>query len=127
VLLVGSDQDWPPELKDGLSSAGYQAGSVASLGQVPALLSERVGALFVPARPLGAREVLALRRVRETSPRTAIVVVGTTATDPDLKRALESGATAFLSWPASPGALRHAVESGDAAPSPARGEERRRG
>jgi DNA-binding NarL/FixJ family response regulator len=115
VLLVGSERDWPPELRASLHADGYAAGSVDDLSLAPALLAEgRIGALFVCARPLGASELLALRRVREDSPDTAIVVVTRTPTDPDLKRAFESGATAFLSWPASSDSLRHAIESGDA-------------
>jgi DNA-binding response OmpR family regulator len=114
VLLVGNEQDWPKELKASLHDDGYAADSVAELSLVPARLADgRVRALFVFARPLGASDLLVLRRVREASPRTAIVAVTRTPTDPDLKRAFESGATSFLSWPASPDALRHAVESGD--------------
>lgn len=113
VLLVGQAQDWPAELKAGLLAHGYAADNVEDLSLVPSLLTDgRVGALFVAARPLGASELLALRRAREASPRTAIVVVTGAPTDPDLKRAFESGATAFLSWPASPSTLRHAIESG---------------
>ena len=114
MLLVGNEGDWPPELKATLDGDGYPADSVADLSLVPSLLGGgRVRALFVSAGPLGASDLLVLRRVREASPRTAIVVVTKTPTDPDLKRAFESGATAFLSWPASTDALRHAVESGE--------------
>lgn len=114
VLLIGNEQDWPADLKASLHGQGYAADGVGALALVPSLLAGGgVRALFVLARPLGASELLVLRRVRETSPRTAIVVVTRTPTDPDLKRAFESGATAFLSWPASPDALRHAIESGD--------------
>jgi CheY-like chemotaxis protein len=123
VLLVGRERDWPEALKADLQAGGYVPGSIADLGEAPARLDQGIGALFVPARPLGATEVLALRRVREASPRTAIVVVATTPTDPDLKRAFESGATAFLSWPASRGVLRHALESGDLAPRSPGGQE----
>ena len=113
VLLVGNDRDWPPELTATLSAQGYATGSVPGISALtPHLLAGGVGALFVLARPLGASEVLALRHVREASPGTAIVVVTKTATDPDLKRAFESGATTFLSWPASPETLRQAIGSG---------------
>jgi DNA-binding NtrC family response regulator len=114
VLLVGHEQDWPAELKASLDGDGHAAATVAELSSVPSLLADGpVRALFLLARPLGASELLLLRWVREASPRTAIVVVARTPTDPDLKRAFESGATAFLSWPASPEALRHALESGE--------------
>ena len=119
VLLVGNEREWPLELKARLQDDGYTTSSVEDLSVVASWLSGGgVGALFVFARPLGASEILALRRVREASPRTAIVVITRTPTDPDLKRAFESGATAFLSWPASPEALRHAIESGEAPVEP---------
>lgn len=113
VLLVGPERDWPSDLKATLQAAGLVAASVPDLSLAASLLADGgVVALFVSARPLGASEVFALRRVREDSPFTAIVVLTRTSTDPDLKRAFESGATAFLSWPASADALRHALESG---------------
>jgi CheY-like chemotaxis protein len=122
VLLVGNEADWPKELKAMLEGDGYATHVVADLSLVPSLLAGgKVRAVFVLARPLGAGDLLVLRRVREASPRTAIVVVTRTPTDPDLKRAFESGATAFLSWPALPAALRHALDSGDLPASPRAG------
>ena len=81
---------------------------------VPLLEATAVQALLVVARPLGASDLLILRHIREASPRTGIVFVTKTPTSPDLKRAFESGATAFLSWPASTEALRQAIQSGGA-------------
>jgi DNA-binding NarL/FixJ family response regulator len=113
VLLLGELGDWPPELAALLAHEGYAGARVARLDVVPPLLAERaVHALLMPARPLGASDLLAVRRIRQASPATAIVVVTKVPTDPDLKRAFEDGATAYLSWPASSDALRHAVESG---------------
>ena len=115
MLFAGNERDWPPELASILDANGYRAAAVADLSEVPILLAGgKVEALFVLVRPLGASELLVLRRLREASPRMAIVFVTTTPTDPDLKRAFESGATAFLSWPATPDTLRHAIESGAA-------------
>ncbi len=113
-MLVGDDRDWPPDLRDSLGRDGYAVDRVTELSLVPSLLADgKMRALFVVARPLAASDILLLRRVREASPRTAIVVVTRTPTHPDLKRAFESGATAFLSWPASTDALRQAIESGE--------------
>lgn len=118
AVLVGDDRDWP-DLKDFLGRDGYFVDRVTELSLVPSLLADgRMRAIFVVARPLAASDLLLLRRVRETSPRTAIIVVTRMPTQPDLKRAFESGATAFLSWPASTDALRQAIESGDV-PAPA--------
>jgi DNA-binding NtrC family response regulator len=115
VLLVGDPREWPPELESFLARQGYATDRLAELDAVVPHLEQAengaVLALLVVARPLGASDLLILRRVRESSPATAIVVVTTTPTNPDLMRAFESGATAFLSWPASNEALRQAVDS----------------
>ena len=119
VLLVGDGRDWPPELESFLTREGYITDRRAELDAVVSLLANgAVRALLVVARPLGASDLLILRRIREASPQTGIVVVSKTPTSPDLKRAFESGATAFLSWPASTEALRQAVESGAVHASP---------
>src|SRR5712691_10576924 len=119
VLLVGDGRDWPPELEFFLTREGYATDRLAELDAVvPFLVKAVVRALLVVARPLGASDLLSLRRIREASPQTGIVVVTKTPTNPDLKRAFENGATAFLSWPASTEALRQAVESGGVPASP---------
>ena len=112
-MLVGEAPDWQAELGILLNREGYATDRVAQLESVPAMLDGgAVQALFLAAGPLGASDLLLLRRIREVSPRTAVVVVTRTPTDPDLKRAFESGATAFLSWPISTDAVRHAIDRG---------------
>jgi DNA-binding NtrC family response regulator len=119
VLLVGDGRDWPSELEPFLTREGYATDRLADLDAAVRFLDHRaVRALLVVARPLGAADLLILRQVREASPQTGIVVVTRTPTSPDLKRAFESGATAFLSWPASTEVLRQAVESGGVPGSP---------
>lgn len=113
VVFVGESLDWQGELGPLLTHEGYTTDQVARLeAVVPWLAGGSVQALFVAALPLAASDLLLLRRIREVSPGTAVVVVTRTPTDPDLKRAFESGATAFLSWPASTTALRQAIERG---------------
>jgi DNA-binding response OmpR family regulator len=113
VVLVGESPEWQGELGLLLTHEGYATDRVARLeAVVPLLAGGSVQALFVAASPLAASDLLLLRRIREGSPRTAVVAVSRTPTDPDLKRAFESGATAFLSWPASTEALRHAIDRG---------------
>jgi DNA-binding NtrC family response regulator len=113
VLLVGEAPGWQPEIGALLGREGYATDRVAQLDAVlPLVATGAVQALFVAAGPLAASDLLLVRRIREVSPRTAIVVVTKSYTDPDLKRAFESGATAFLSWPASTDAVRHAIERG---------------
>jgi DNA-binding NtrC family response regulator len=112
-VLVGEAPDWLCELGTLLDSEGYVTHRVAQLDDIlPMLASGAVRALFLAARPLAASDLLLLRRIREGSPATAVVVVTNTPTDPDLKRAFESGATAFLSWPASNDGVRHAIDRG---------------
>jgi DNA-binding NtrC family response regulator len=112
--LIGDRRDWPAELEAILRREGYATDHIADLAAVvPQLLDRRaVRALLVAARPLGASDLLVVRHIRAASPKTGIVVITRTPTSPDLKRAFENGATAFLSWPASTEALRQAVESG---------------
>jgi DNA-binding NtrC family response regulator len=113
VVLVGEGPDWQPDMGSLLALNGYRIDWVAGLAAALSRLEGGgVQALFVAARPLAASDLLVLRRIREASPATAVVVVTKTPTDPDLKRAFESGATAFLSWPAGSNALRHAIERG---------------
>lgn len=113
ILLVGEGRDWQPELGTLLGGEGCASECVARLEDVLTLLAgHAVQALFLGADPLAASDLLLLRRIREVSPGTAIVAVARTPTDPDLKRAFESGATAFLSWPASNDAVRHAIGRG---------------
>lgn len=116
VVLVGDPREWPAEFESLLTAEGYAAGHLSELEAViPIVEAVAVRALFVVARPFGASDLLVLRRIRGASPQTGIVVLAKTPTNPDLKRAFESGATAFLSWPASKEAVRQAVESGGAA------------
>lgn len=103
--------DWLADMGILLADEGYGVIAVAGLDAVrPHLQAAAVKAVLVAARPLGASDLLLLRGFRQASPATSIVVVARTATQPDLKRAFESGATAFLSWPAATEAVRHAIE-----------------
>jgi DNA-binding response OmpR family regulator len=110
VVLVGEAPGWQPELGALLSRQGYSTDRVPRLEAALPLLAEgAAAALFLAAGPLAASDLLLLRRIREASPGTAVVVVTKAPTDPDLKRAFESGATSFLSWPASADAVRQAI------------------
>jgi DNA-binding NtrC family response regulator len=112
VVLIGDPREWPPDFEALLTTEGYAAGHLPELEAViPVVEAAAVRALFVVARPLGASDLLILRRIRQRSPQTGIVVVARSPTNPDLKLAFESGATAFLSWPASREAVRQAVDS----------------
>jgi DNA-binding response OmpR family regulator len=119
VVLVGEGPGWQPAIERLLVKEGYVVDRVARLDQALSLL-DRVAlrALVFASGPVAATDFLVLRRIREASPHTAVVVVTLAATDPDLKLAFESGATAFLSWPASNTALRHAIDPGARRPTP---------
>jgi hypothetical protein len=113
VLLVGDPREWPPELESFVAGQGYATDRLAELDAVVPRLEQAengpVRALLVVARPLGASDLLILRRVRESSPATAIVAVTTTPTSPTSGALRERGNR--LPWP-SKEALRQAVESG---------------
>lgn len=112
MLVVGEALDFHPDLV-ALLGEGYVAHPVPRLeATLPLIEGGGVQALILAAGPRAASDLLLLRRIRAASPRTSVVVVSRTTTDPDLKRAFESGATAFLSWPASSDAVRHAIDPG---------------
>jgi DNA-binding NtrC family response regulator len=113
VALVGEAPDWQAELDAVLGREGYATSRVARLDAILSLVAAGpLQALFLSAGPLAVSDLLLLKRIRELAPRTAVVVVAHAPTDPDLKRAFESGATAFLSWPASAKAVRQAIDRG---------------
>ena len=117
-MFVGKAPDWQLELGSLLAGHGYATSRVEQLDAVlPLIATVGVQAILLAATPFAASDLLLFRRIRELSPGTRIVVVTRTPTDPDLKRAFESGATAFLSWPASLVALRHAIERSTLLPS----------
>jgi len=126
LALVGYEHEWPADFeafvaRELIGRDGALVARLAELGEAPAFLSaSEVTALIVNANRLGLKGKVALRECRRISPATAVVVVATTAVH-GLKDALEGGATAFVSWPASPEVLRRALHSGHEA-SAARSE-----
>ena len=123
LALAGYEHEWPADFeafvaRELIGRDGALVARLAELAEAPAFLSASdVTALIVNADRLGLKGKVALRECRRVSPSTAVVVVATTAVH-GLKDALEGGATAFVSWPASPDVLRQALHSGrDAASS----------
>ncbi len=118
ILLVGDGGDWQSHAEALLVREGYDPDHADTFdAALDILRAGDVRAILVGAGPLGASDILTLRRIREIAPRIAVLVVTQTPTDPDLKRAFEHGATAFLSWPASSEALLQAIDRGGARPS----------
>jgi DNA-binding NtrC family response regulator len=119
LALAGYEHEWPADFeafvaRELIGRDGALVARLAELGEAPAFLSaSEVSALIVNANRLGLKGKVALRECRRISPATAVVVVATT-TIHGLKDALEGGATAFVSWPASPDVLRRALRSGSA-------------
>jgi DNA-binding NtrC family response regulator len=117
LALAGYEHEWPPDFeafvaRELIGRDGALVARLAELGDAPSFLSaSEVTALIVNANRLGLKGKVALRECRRVSPSTAVVVVATTAIH-GLKDALEGGATAFVSWPASPEVLRRALHSG---------------
>ena len=123
LALAGYEHEWPPDFeafvaRELIARDGALVVRLAEIDEAPALLgSSDVMAVIVNADRLGLKGMVALRECRRISPATAVVVVATTAAR-GLKDALEGGATAFVTWPASPEVLRQALRSGREAPSP---------
>jgi DNA-binding NtrC family response regulator len=108
--VVGGPREWQTELRALLAGEGCAATRVETLdGAVDLVEGNAVHAVFLSADPLAASDLLLLRRIRELAPRVAVVVVARAPSNSDLKRAFESGATAFLSLPASAEAVRRAI------------------
>jgi DNA-binding NtrC family response regulator len=124
LALAGYEHEWPADFeafvaRELIGRDGALVARLAELAEAPAFLSaSEVTALIVNASRLGLKGKVALRECRRVSPSTAVVVVATTAVH-GLKDALEGGATAFVSWPASPEVVRQALLSGRDAVSPA--------
>lgn len=124
LALVGYEHEWPADFEAFVARelVGRDGAFVARLAEIddaPSFLaSSDVTALFVGANRLGLKAMVTLRECRRISPATAVVVVATTAAH-GLKDALEGGATAFMSWPASPEVVRRALKSGRASLTPA--------
>jgi DNA-binding NarL/FixJ family response regulator len=117
LALVGYEHEWPADFeafvaRELVGRDGAFVARIAELGDAPAFLgASEVTALVVNANRLGLTGKVALRECRKVSPSIAVVVVATTAAH-GLKDALEGGASAFVSWPASPEVVRRALHSG---------------
>jgi len=117
LALAGYEHEWPADFeafvaRELVGRDGAFVARIADLGDAPAFLgASEVTALVVNANRLGLTGKVALLECRRISPSTAVVVVATTAAH-GLKDALEGGATAFVSWPASPEVVRRALQSG---------------
>lgn len=129
LVLAGYEHEWPADFeafvaRELVGRDGALVARLTEIGEAPSFLgSSEVTALIVNARRLGLKTQAALRECRRVSPSTAVVVIATNATH-GLKDALEGGATAFVSWPASPEVVRRALQSGietAAPPSPPKG------
>jgi len=135
LLLTGYEHEWPADFeafvaRELIARDGALVARLEELGDAPSFLSSsEVTALIVNANRLGLKGKVALQECRRISPSTVVVVVATTPAH-GLKDALESGATAFVSWPAPPEVFRRALHGGretttPALAGPARGGARR--
>jgi DNA-binding NarL/FixJ family response regulator len=117
LAVVGYEYEWPVDFealvaRELVGRDGALVVRLAEIDEAPALLGEgEVTALVVNADRLGLKEILLLRECRRVAPQTAVVVVAITASR-GIKDALEGGATAFVSWPASAAVFRQALRSG---------------
>lgn len=115
VVIAPTRSEWPRDLLETISREGYTLVRIDDLRLVLFLvLAGGVSAVIVDGRAMETLGAMALRKCRECSPSTAVVVLALDATPATMKRALESGATAFLSWPASPQVVARALRGGAA-------------
>jgi DNA-binding NarL/FixJ family response regulator len=113
VLVVHGTREWPAELVAAVAREGYLVVRIDDVRLVPFfVLAGGVTAILVEARGLELVDGLALGMCRRHSPATAVVAMAFDAAAPTLKRALEHGATVFLSWPAPPAVVAQALRSG---------------
>jgi DNA-binding NtrC family response regulator len=132
LVLAGYEHEWPGDFEAFVARelVGRDGALIARLGELdeapPLLSASDVTALIVNANRLGLKGKAALQECRRVSPTTSIVVIRTT-TAHGLKDALEGGATAFLSWPASPEIFRRALRGTRGAASSAGAAEARPG
>lgn len=127
VVVVVEGYPYPSALEALLAAEGHTLERVSDLGEAASLLTAgRARAVLIGARAFSHRDLLAFRLCRTVAPATALVVVTTEPPPawPDLKRALESGATAFLRWPAARDVVRQALRSGASGVAPAHSETR---
>ncbi len=117
VLVVDTTCRWPSELMDEVVRQGFVLVRLHDSKEIPFVVhAGDVQAVLIDAKSVGVSEIVLLRRCRESAPRMSIVVVSTaTASAADVKRAMESGATAFLPFPASSDRIRDALSSAHAA------------
>lgn len=115
VLIVEGHRPWPPDLLATIAGQGYSVVRIDDVRLVPFfVLAGGVRAVIVDVRGLQLLGVLALQKCRECSPVTSVVVMAAEPTTPAVKRALESGATALLCWPASDKVVLQAIRSAEA-------------
>ena len=114
VLLLDSLRGWPADFVDQVSGLGFIVVRVDDSRLLPFfVLAGSVDAILLDVSSLGVTEALALRECRQHAPRTSVVVAGLEMTQAMVTRALEGGATAFLSLPASPRRIGAALRSGE--------------
>lgn len=132
VLLVEDGYKCPLELEAAIAQEGFWMVRLNDITSAPVfVLSGGVTALVIGPRPLGPKEMRVVQRCRAICPTLGVVVTAIQPSQADLKRALESSATAFLPWPAPAPVVRQALRSGQPvvsdsnvaiAPEPANGQ-----
>jgi DNA-binding NarL/FixJ family response regulator len=126
VLLIGAGASWPDELMKLLPDGEWAIERLSDLEEVPGRLARgQVCAILTTPRQWSGRELALLRECRARAPETAYLVMAEDPAAPDLKRAFEHGATAFVRWPSSPEVVLRAI-LGTPEPAPSgRGHNRR--
>ena len=123
VLLIGAGASWPEELMKLLPAGEWAIERLADLEDVPGRLTRGpVCAILTTPRQWSGRELALLRECRARAPETAYLVMAEDPAAPDLKRAFEHGATAFVRWPSSPEVMLRAILGTPEPPASGRGQ-----
>ncbi len=113
VVLVDSHREWPADLLSAIGGQGYAIVRIDDVRLAPFfVLSGGVAAVIIDSRGLDMGALVALRECREHTRALAVVVVALEPAPAAMKKALDSGATALLPWPASPELLGQALRCG---------------
>ncbi len=126
VVLIGASAVWSQELLRLLPAEEWAVERLADLEEVPGRLARGpVCAILTTPRQWSGRELALLRECRARAPETAYRVMAEDPAAPDLKRAFEHGATAFVRWPSSPEVVLRAILGTPEVAAAGRGQQRR--
>jgi DNA-binding response OmpR family regulator len=121
ILVEEPIHPWVAAIERMLSERRFRIARVRELAMVPyLLLAGGVSALFLSGRRLGRSDLDTLQKCRKLAPTLRVIVIAARGAAGDMKHALESGATAWLEWPADEAVVLEALRDGGSTAAPRR-------